>query len=245
MYIPVFAFHADHSPAAAAKNPQLLECITSWSREVQLNDIVNSSLLDTIISALDAPEPFEAAVECLSAILNETRDVDECMSTIQTLYPRIIALRPKVARAADEEDPETFKGFSRIFAEAGEAWVLLICRMPEQFRALVEGILESAARDKEKETISQTFKFWYELKQYVTLEKYMDARLQFADIYSKLVDVMIGHLEYPMPENGDEPRRGQLLELKADIEARLALMARSHHRVTSRTGRSWKHRSLA
>lgn len=136
--------------------------------------------------------------------MNETRDVDECMSTIQTLYPRIVALRPKIAQAADEEDTETFRGFSRIFAEAGEAWVLLVCRMPDQFRPLVEGILESAARDKEKDSISQTFKFWYELKQYVTLEKYMDARLQFADIYSKLVDIMIGHLEYPTPESGDE-----------------------------------------
>ncbi|KAF2094330.1 ARM repeat-containing protein [Rhizodiscina lignyota] len=199
----LLAQYSQSSPAAA-RNPQLLECITSWSREVQLNDIVNSSLLDTIINALDAPDAFDAAVECLSTIMNETRDVDECMSTIQTLYPRIIQLRPKLAQAAEEEDTETFRGFSRIFAEAGEAWVLLVCRMPVQFRPLVEGILETAARDTENEAIRETFKFWYELKQYVTLERYMDARLQFADIYSKLVDVMIGHLEYPTPESGDE-----------------------------------------
>jgi len=169
-----------------------------------MNDIVNSPLLDTITNALSAVEPFEAAVECLSTILNETRDVDECMSTIQTLYPRIISLRPKIAQAADEEDTDTFKGISRIFSEAGEAWVVLISRLPQEFRDLVEGILESCARDKDKDVVSVTFKFWYDFKQYLTLDKYVDARMQYIDVFSKLVDIMIGHLEFPMPESGNE-----------------------------------------
>lgn len=32
----------------------------------------------------------------------------------------------------------------------------------------------------------------------------MQARLEYVDIYSKLVDIMIGHLEYPKPESGNE-----------------------------------------
>lgn len=190
--------------AAAAQNPQLMECITSWSREVPLNDIVNSPLLTTIFNALSASEPFEAAVECVCSIFKETRDVDESMSTIQTLYPRVVALRPQLTQAAESGDTETYRGIARIFAEAGEAWVVLIARMPEQFRDLVEAILESAARDQERDAISLTFNFWYELKQYLTLDKYMQARLHYVDIYSNLVDIMIGHLEYPTPESGDE-----------------------------------------
>lgn len=31
----------------------------------------------------------------------------------------------------------------------------------------------------------------------------MQARLQFVDVYSKLVDVMIGHLEFPRPDSGN------------------------------------------
>ena len=140
----------------------------------------------------------------MCAIFNETRDVDECITIIQTLYPHIIALRPKIAEAAREEDVDKYKGIARIFAEAGEAWVVLIARMPVDFRALVESILETAALDKERDAISHTFKFWYELKQYLTLERYMQARLEYVDIYSKLVDIMIGHLEYPKPESGNE-----------------------------------------
>lgn len=140
----------------------------------------------------------------MSALFKETRDVDECLSAIQALYPNVIALRPKITEAAKAEDMETFKGISRVFAEAGEAWTLLIARMPSEFHGLVEGILESAAVDKGRDAISLTFNFWYELKQYLTIEKYIDARMEYVDVYSKLVDVMIGHLEYPKPESGNE-----------------------------------------
>lgn len=169
-----------------------------------MNDIVNSPLLDTITNALSSEDSFDSAVECLSAFFKETRDVDECQSTIQTLFPRIMALRPKIQIAAESEDTEALRGVTRIFAEAGEAWVVLIARMPEEFHGLVEAVLECAARDRERDAISLTFNFWYELKQYLTLEIYMHARLQFVDIFSQLVDIMIGHLQFPKPENGNE-----------------------------------------
>jgi transportin-3 len=192
------------SSASATQNPQLLDCITAWMREVPLNDIVQSPLLKVIIDALSAEEPFEAAVECMCAMFHETRDVDECIGVIQVLYPHVIALQPKIAQAAEEEDTEKYKGIARVFAEAGEAWVLLIARMPKDFRALVEAILETAARDKERDAISHTFKFWFELKQYITLDKYMPSRVEFCDIYAGLVDIMIRHLEFPKPESGNE-----------------------------------------
>ncbi|KAF1361052.1 ARM repeat-containing protein [Lizonia empirigonia] len=196
--------YATSSPAAA-RNPQLLNCITSWMREIPLDSILSSPLLAIIIDDLNSEDDaFEAAVECLSALIAETRDVDEAMQSILVLYPQVIALRPKLAQAAQEEDSEKFKGIARIFAEAGESWVLLIARLPNDFRALVEAVLETAALDKERDAISHTFKFWYDLKQYLTIDKYTPARMQSLDIYSKLIDIMIGHLEYPTPEGGDE-----------------------------------------
>jgi len=203
-----YTFYAKRSQlmctAAAAQNPQLLNCITSWLREIQMDHIVNSPLIGIIFDALSAVEPFEAAVECVCALIGETRDVDETMNTILALYPRVIALRPMIAEAAQEDDSEKYKGIARVFAEAGESWVLLIARLPTDFRDLVEAILETAALDKERDAISHSFKFWYDLKQYLTLEKYAPARAQCVNVYSKLVDIMIGHLEYPIPESGDE-----------------------------------------
>ncbi|KAK4629527.1 hypothetical protein CLAFUW4_07856 [Fulvia fulva] len=192
------------STPEAPNNPQLLECITSWIREVPLNDIVNSPLMDVVMAASQSDTSFDAAVETLCAIFKETREVDENMNTIKALFPRLAALKPRIAVVAEEEDWETFKGITRIFAEAGEAWVILAARQPGDFRGLVEAVLECCMRDKDREAVSLTFNFWYELKQYITLERYMEARLQYVDIYSNLVDIMIHHLQYPVPENGND-----------------------------------------
>lgn len=190
--------------ASAAKDPQLLQCITSWLREVPVNEIINSPLLDAITNALSSDDSFDSAVECLSAIFKETKDVDECLPTIQILYPRILRLQPKIAEAAEAEDAETLRGVTRVFAEAGEAWVVLIARLPDDFRKLVEAVLECAVRDQGRDAISLTFNFWYELKQYLVLDIYIESRAKFADLFSSLVDVMIGHLQYPKPESGNE-----------------------------------------
>jgi len=191
------------SSEQASKNPQLMECITSWIREVPLNDIVNSPLLEVVMNALqDDTSSFDSAVETVCAMFKETRDVDECLPAINALYQRLATLQPIIKARADADDWEAFKGITRVFAEAGEAWVVLIAREPQTFRALVQCILDCCLRDTEREALPQTFNFWYELKQYITLDRYMDARLQFVEIYSQLVDVMIGHLQYPTPESG-------------------------------------------
>ncbi|KAF2171615.1 hypothetical protein M409DRAFT_63255 [Zasmidium cellare ATCC 36951] len=195
--------YASSSPEAQ-KNPQLMECITSWIREVPLNDIVNSPLMDVVMTAVQSETSFDAAVETLCAVFKETREVDENMDTIKVLFPRLAQLKPRIQACADEEDWETLKGVTRVFAEAGEAWVILIARQPVDFRPLVESVLECCLRDKDREALHQTFNFWYELKQYITLERYMEARLQYVDVYSALVDIMIRHLQYPKPEDGND-----------------------------------------
>ncbi|RDL38836.1 uncharacterized protein BP5553_03176 [Venustampulla echinocandica] len=192
------------SSASAATNPQLLEVIASWLREIPVADVVNSPLLDIVFGALDTERSFEAATECLCAIFKETREVDEYLPTIQILLPRVIALRPRIRQAADAEDTEAYKGITRVFAEAGEAWVVLIAREPIGFRPLVEAVLECAALDMDREAIALTFIFWYELKLYLILEIYIEARMQYVDVYAKLVDVMLKQLEYPSEGNNQE-----------------------------------------
>ncbi|KAI9824046.1 MAG: Nuclear import receptor [Thelocarpon impressellum] len=194
------------SPASASTKAQLLECVSSWLREIPVHRVVNSPLLDTIINALSDEKSFDAAVDCLCTLFRETREVDEYSEsiTIKTLYPRVVALRPMIARAAESDDLDTYKGVTRVFAEAGEAWVVLIARMPGQFRSLVEAILECAARDQDREAVGLTFHFWSEMKQYLVLEKYIEARAEFSHDFSKLVDIMIKHLQFPVPEDGNE-----------------------------------------
>jgi transportin-3 len=185
---------------------------------------VNSPLLNIIFSALDNDRSFEAATDCLVQIFKETREVDEYLPTIQVLLPRVIALQPRIYQAAQQEDAELYKGITRIFAEAGEAWVVLIAREPTVFRPLVESVLECAARDLDRDAIALTFIFWYELKLYLILEIYIEARMQFVDVYSKLVDVMMKQLEFPTP---DDPNSLDLFD--GDREAEEKFREFRHH----------------
>lgn len=181
-----------------------MECITSWLREIPIDAIGKSSLLNIVINALDDGNCLEAAAECLASICRETRDVDDNIEMIQILLPRIIELRPRMQKAAEEEDTEAFKALTRVFAETGDSWVVIIAREPTHFRPLVDIILECAARDKDRDVIEHTFNFWYELKQMIVMERYVEARMHLYDVYAKLVDVLLKHLEYPISENGNE-----------------------------------------
>ncbi|KAL7628104.1 Nuclear import receptor [Parahypoxylon ruwenzoriense] len=195
--------YAQSSPAAAT-NPQLFECITSWLREIPVNEIVKSPLLSIIFNALGSDSSFQAAAECISTMVKETREIDDNIETIQILLPRIIALRQKIQKMVEEEDIESYKSLTKLFADAGAAWAVAIAREPSHFRPLVEAVLDCAAKDKERDVIEYTFDFWYDLKQYLVLEKYIRARVELLDIYAKLVDILLEHLEYPEPESGNE-----------------------------------------
>ncbi|MCJ1244960.1 Nuclear import receptor [Trapelia coarctata] len=195
--------YSNSSPSAAL-NPRLLECISSWLREIPSASIVNSPLLDVVINALSAESSFEAAVDCMCTLYRDTKEVDESLEVIQILYSKLIPLRPRIAQAAEVQDLDIYKGITRLFAEAGEAWIVMIARLPSEFRGLVEAILECCARDQDRDAISLTFIFWYEFKQMITLEIYHPARNAYADIFAKLVDIMIKHLEFPTPDGPDE-----------------------------------------
>ena len=103
--------------------------------------------------------------------------MDDNIETIQALLPRIIALQPKIQTVVEEDDTDAYKSLTRIFSEAGLSWVVAIARETTHFRPLVDAVLECAARDKERDVIEYTFDFWYELKQYLVLERYIQARM--------------------------------------------------------------------
>ena len=181
-----------------------MECITSWLREVPVANIVNSPLLDVIFEGVTSDECSQEASECLCVMLREASDVDESQAVVHALFPRVIGLRPNIQKVVEEEDTERLKSLTKVFATSAESWVVAIAREPIHFRPLVDAVLECAARDTERDVIEHTFGFWYELKQYLVLERYIEGRMQMVDVYSKLVDILLKHLEYPTPESANE-----------------------------------------
>lgn len=195
--------YAQSSPAAAT-NPQLFDCISSWLREVPVSVVVTSPLMNAVMHGIADEKSLLAAADCLSVICLETKDVDDNLETIQTLLPRILELRPRIQALVDEEDTEAFKAITKVFASAGESWVLAIAREVRYFRPLVDCLLECCARDKEKDVLQYTFGFWYELKQYLTLEHYIEARMQMVEVFSQLVDILLKQLEYPPSDDPND-----------------------------------------
>lgn len=181
-----------------------MECITSWLREVPVANVVNSPLRDIIFNGITNDECSQEASECLCTMLRETGDVDESQEIIEGLFPRVIALKSQIGKAVDEEDTDALKALTKVFSTAAESWVVGIARQPTHFRPLVDAVLECALRDKERDVIEHTFNFWYELKQYLVLERYIQSRVELVDVYSKVVDILLKHLEYPRPDSGNE-----------------------------------------
>jgi transportin-3 len=160
--------------------------------------------MNAVLHGMTDDKSLLAAADCLGIICRETKDIDDNLETIQTLLPKVLELRPRIQALVDEDDTEGFKAITKVFADAGESWVLIIARQPQHFRPLVECLLECCARDKEKDVIAYTFSFWYELKQYLTLDHYMEARVQLIDVYAQLVDIMLKQLEYPASDDPND-----------------------------------------
>lgn len=182
-------------PESTANRALVLECFNSWLPEVSLREIVSTSLLDIVFACLDDVDTFEAAVDSVVQIIKDTRETDESLPVIQLLFPRIINLRHKIAECKD--DPDAYQGYTRLFAEAGECWHVLIASSPREFRPLVEAIAECTAFDEDLEVVQYTFYFWYSLKQMLVMDHYQEARQLLGDIYLKLISVIIKHLHYP------------------------------------------------
>lgn len=185
-------------------NPLLFSCLSSWLREIPISKLMATPLVDLTFQSLSNDALFETSVDFLCAVFKETNEVNdpEMVAIIESLFPKLMVLRPRIAQS--KEDPDAFRGYARLFSEAGEAWVILIARMPQQFRPLVESIAESASIDEDLEIVKFTFIFWYDLKQALTSARYETAKVEYAPIYLQLVDVMIHHLHYPSGSDVDD-----------------------------------------
>lgn len=178
-------------------NPLVFTCLSSWLREIPITRLMNTPLVDLTFGSLSNDTHFDACVDLLCTVFKETNEVNdpEMVKIIESLYPKLMALQPRISQSRDDADQ--FRGYARLFAEAGEAWVILIARMPQDFKPLVATIAETASMDEDLEIVKFTFIFWYDLKQALMSPRYEAAKLEYAPIYLQLVDIMIGHLHYP------------------------------------------------
>jgi transportin-3 len=160
------------------------------------SQVAQTPLLDFTFKALDSPQLFDTAVDVLVDLIHETQEIDDNLSVIELLLPRITSLRARLEEESKNEDADTMRGLCRIFVEAGETYRTLILLHPETFFPLVQAIALCAAYD-ELEIVRITFNFWYRLAQSLG-KRPSDPNLQpFLDVYTGLVEIIIRHLHFP------------------------------------------------
>lgn len=183
----------------------LLDCLNSWIKECPIEDVLSiQSLAKVMFQSLTDENSFESAAECLCSVFKETRDIDN-YQLIDALYQQLLAVHDVYSKNPEKlEDMEIFSGLTRLYAEAGESWHVLIAKNPAHFKPLVQIILQCCKYDQDLDVVKYTFYFWYQLKQMLTLPKFEASRAELLPIYLELIHVIIYHLRYPTDKDDSD-----------------------------------------
>ncbi|KIJ45201.1 hypothetical protein M422DRAFT_779110 [Sphaerobolus stellatus SS14] len=173
---------------------QIFNCVRTWiiSGELPATAFAETPLLGYAFHALASDELFDYATNLICDVIHETQELEENMSAILVLVPRIIELRPQLS--AHKDDGDRIRGYTRIFAEAGETYRTLLLQAPEQFLPIVEAIAECTAYH-DLDIVPITFGFWYRLSQSIGKRAVVPPVL--VEAYSALVEIIIQHLHFP------------------------------------------------
>ncbi|KAJ2233203.1 Nuclear import receptor [Coemansia sp. RSA 485] len=195
---------------------RVLMCFTSWLRsgEITLAMIQDTPLVELVFAALQAEDStvFETAVDAVCGIIQETHiDRDDSPEAVQAkdaavervLLPQLGALATQMRSDAQlaAGDEERARGYCHVFTEAGEAWVERIVGSIATFEGLV-GALVDCMRLTTLDVITMMFDFWARLAD-VTLDCTSScdgARRTLVVVYSTLIDIIIGHVRYPVAD---------------------------------------------
>ncbi|CAO3658469.1 unnamed protein product [Umbelopsis ramanniana] len=196
--LKLLAVYIQSSGSDTAIQNSVFKCLSSWLRtgDIDVNKLANNPLLDLAFRALKDEELFDIAVDVVCEIIYETKDVQDYMPLIQVIYPKLVPLYQDLSIVKEEEDDDKFRGYCRIFVEAGEAYILLLIAHQEAFTTIIDGISVCTAYH-DLDIVPMTFNFWFELANSLTSETYRQYQPHFVRYFDQLVDVMIKHLQYP------------------------------------------------
>lgn len=185
----------------------VFHCLRSWLKagEVSASQLAATPLLALAFEALESDALFDVAVDVLCDLIHETQEIEENSALIQTLLPRIVALRPALMQAGEDED--RVRGLCRIFVQAGETYHTLFLQHANELRPIVQAVLECASYH-DLDIVQITFRFWYLLATHVhkATEAGDPAAAPYRAVYEQLFAIIIRHLRFPDEELSGQER---------------------------------------
>lgn len=157
-----------------------------------------SPFFDYAFNSLANHALFDGSINLLCDLIHETQELGENLPVIQAIVPRLVALRPQLTNAVENEDSDTVRGYCRLFVEAGETYAQLMLQHPAEFIPIVEAILQCSAFD-DLEVVTISLNFWWRLAVGLRKGGFLEDEgcRPFLEIVSRLVEVVIKHLRWP------------------------------------------------
>ncbi|EDO14419.1 hypothetical protein Kpol_218p4 [Vanderwaltozyma polyspora DSM 70294] len=200
------------SQASNISLEQVLRCLSSWSFEFSVDQLISiqpltSAIFESLMNGNedDSTGIFDAAVDCLTVIIRESRD--STPQLVNSLCEQLLLLQGKLlptllnpTTSGEDLDDDLMEGMTRLFVEAGEAWVIFISKSPQQFEKLVIALLMFTSKNSDLDVVEYTFPFWFNLKLNLVLPRYQESRKIYIPIYVELIRCIIRHLRYPSVE---------------------------------------------
>lgn len=185
----------------------IFHCLRSWLKagEVSATQMASTPLLQFAFDALQSDALFDVAVDVLCDLIHETQEIDDNRDVIETLLPRIEALRPALMQAGEDED--RVRGLCRIFVQAGETYHTLFLQHASALLPIVQAALECASYH-DLDIVQITFRFWYLLATHVhkAIDAGDPAAAPFRQTYEQLFAIIIRHLRFPDEELSGQER---------------------------------------
>lgn len=165
--------------------------------QAKASSIAGSAILASAFDALPSDELFDSAVDFLVDLIHETQELDDNVTVIQEIVPRLTLLKDRLLDPATRDDEDRMRGYCRILVEAGEWYEPLIVNHQDTFLPLVQAIAECANYDN-LDIVGITLNFWYRLARGLRSSMNRVAPTPaILEVFSNLVSTIIRHLHYP------------------------------------------------
>ena len=177
----------------------MLKCLYSWLRsgDIPLSSIYSTNLFRDSFEALKTEALFDVGCDLICEIIyasslnNTTMD----KGIVERINHELTNLTLLLSTSVD--DPLKTRALSRVFVEAGEAYVHLLIEYPESFTNIMQGILICSDYE-DLDVVPITFHFWHTLTDELLL-KYASSSIPtcFQQAYLQLLQMILKHLHYP------------------------------------------------
>ncbi|KAJ1674560.1 Nuclear import receptor, partial [Spiromyces aspiralis] len=201
---------------------RVLSCFTSWIKcgELALGTMKNTPLIELAFAALDSTDEtiFDTAVDAVCGIIYESRDAVRPLESSggaggdpsiieQDILPRMAIVADKMRSdeaVTKDADEDRIRGYCRIFAEAGEAWLPEIVKKQGVYEKLLTALID-CMRLPHLEVIRMFFNMWGDMATQVLDhacrgQEYIHKA--YIPVFEALIDVIIVHLQYPLEYDG-------------------------------------------